>query len=209
MNSGLRQQAGLSLLEVLIAAAIMATIATLAFGSLQVADRAREVSEERLTDFQKLDRAWLMLEDDLRNALGYQSRSSFGDAIPALQISYTEDYWLNLLRGGKANPLGVFRTELLRVAYRTDEDDVLWRDSWYDPGNVDPEQARQQKVLEGVNEVEVRVLPDTANSVGEDAWSEEWPLAGKDATLPLAIRITLDIEGRGELERVFMMQLGK
>lgn len=204
-----QRQGGLSLLEVLIAASIMATIATLAFSALQVVDRSREVSEERLTEFQQLDRAWLMLEADISNSLAYASRSSFGDTLPALTISYTEDYWLNLLRGGKANPLGVFRTELLRVAYRLDDEGVLWRDTWYDPGNVDPDLARQQKVLEGVNEVEVRVLPNTANSIAEAAWSEEWPPQGNPAILPYAIRISLDVEGRGELERMFTLQVGK
>jgi len=205
---GLVRQSGLTLLEVLIAASIMATIAVLAFGALSVTERSREVSEDRLRSIQQLDRVWLMLESDLRNALGYKALTNRGDIIPAMKITYSEDYWLNLQRGGKANPLGFFRTELVRVAYRI-ENEVLWRDTWYDTGNIDPEQARKQKLLEGIERVEVKVLPDTAKSVDDGIWIEQWPPENKVETLPLALRITFEIEGRGELDRLFILQPGK
>lgn len=202
-------QKGISLLEVLVATMIMATIAALAFGALDVSERSKEVSEAKMLEIQQFDRSWLMLENDIRNAMAYAHGSEFGEIIPCMQVSYGDEYALIFMRGGRANPLAFPRSELARVGYRLVEN-VLWRDTWYDPYNPDIDYARQQKIMENVEDIKVRVLPPNAKGVKEGPWLEDWPSGvGSPETLPLALEITIEVEGRGELTRLFSLAPGK
>lgn len=211
----IRSEQGLTLLEVLIATFVMAMIATMAFGALNVSDRSREVSEDRMKDIQRIDRAWLMLENDLNNALAYARGSEnafstvggtdYNGILPAMQVSYGDEFALVLIRGGWANPLHFPRTELARVAYKLDEDNVLWRYSWMDPGNVDQDFARKQKVVEHVEDLKIRVLPKMqARGYKEGPWVEAWP-NGPPEQLPLAIEIVIELQNRGEIKRLFSL----
>lgn len=202
------RQAGISLLEVLVASTIMATIATLSFGALDVSDRSKTISEEKMLDLQQFDRSWVLLENDLRNALSYPGPDLNGDIVYAMQISYGEEYSLIFLRGGRANPLGLPRTELARVGYRVKEG-VLWRDLWVDPFNADIDYARQQKVIEGVEDIKIRALASDAKGYKEGPWLEEWPSrSGAPDKLPLAIEVTIETESRGQISRLFMLTPG-
>jgi len=202
-------QRGISLLEVLVASVIMATIAMLAFGALDASERSKEVSEEKMQSIQQFDRSWVMLENDLRNALAYAGGDANGDLVHAMTVSYGDEYSIVFLRAGRANPLGFPRTELARVGYRL-EDGVLWRDTWVDPYNPDIDYARQQKIMENVEDVKVSVLPPGAKGYKEGPWIEEWPgREGSPDVLPLALEITIEIEGRGEITRLFSLTPGK
>ncbi|WP_236074779.1 type II secretion system minor pseudopilin GspJ [Teredinibacter purpureus] len=204
----MKRQCGISLLEVLVSVAIMATIALLAFGALDVSERSKVVSEEKMHDLLQFDRGWVMLENDLRNALSYANGNAYGDLINAMDVRYGEEYSLVFLRSGRANPLGFPRTELARVGYRLEES-VLWRDTWYDPQNPDIDFARQQKIMEGVEDIKISVLPTSGQGYKEGPWVEEWPGLGPPNVLPLALEITIETKSRGEITRLFALSPGK
>ncbi|WP_188152334.1 type II secretion system minor pseudopilin GspJ [Teredinibacter waterburyi] len=208
----IRGQRGISLLEVLIAAVIMATIAVLAFGALDVSQRSAEVSTDKIREIQLLDRSWVLVENDLRNALRYAGINQFGDLMPSMLIDERGEFPFMFIRGGMANPLGNPRTEVMRVAYRV-EDEILMRYSWIDPFNVDEDIARVQKILAGVSEFSVTALPDQgATGVKEGPWLDEWPGNGTSSAtpdkLPIAVKISFELEGRGELTRLFALLPG-
>jgi general secretion pathway protein J len=146
------------------------------------------------------------MENDLRNALAYDKKPAFGDNIPAMQVG-GQEYWLIFLRGGHANPLNLVRSELMRVAYRID-DEVLWRYSWTDPHSIDEDSAQKQKLMEGVEEVAVRVLSPDATSFSGGPWTDTWPAEGVTNQLPKAIEITLTFTKAGELMRLMALAPG-
>ena len=206
-NKTLRAQHGLTLVEVMVAVAILAVIAVAAFESFDAASRGGEVSEAKLDEIERLDRAWLLIERDLRHALSAVKQQAYDQPIPALQIGLSEDYPLMLLRGGLSNPLAFPRTELARIAYRV-EDATLWRSSWWDLAEVEEDSARRQKLLENIDEISFRALPREAKSL-DVGWVEDWPESRAPNILPLAIEVTLKHQLRGELTRLFPLLEGR
>ncbi|WP_158224617.1 type II secretion system minor pseudopilin GspJ [Agaribacterium haliotis] len=205
------KQRGITLLELLIAAAILASILVVAEQAISTSNKSAEVAAKRVQDLRDLDRVWLLLEADLRNAIAHaQAGGSFQESLPAMKIEQGGEWTLMLLRGGQANPLLLPRSELLRVAYRLEEE-VLWRDSWIDPYQIEEEFVRPQQLLEGVEEFEVLALPKAprGRSVKEGPWLDAWPEGQIPANeLPQAVEIILRLKGERELKRLIALAPG-
>lgn len=204
---------GITLIELLIAMAMLAWITVVAQVVIQTAGRSGEVSERTSQQLKDIDRTWILLETDLRNAVGVNLQIPFSEPLPAMRVSETEEYILSFVRAGQSNPLLLPRSEVLRVGYRLEEN-VLWRDSWIDPYNPIEELARPQQLLDTVESIEVRVLPPapTGRSVDSGPWLDEWPSVGQgSAILPLAVEVTLTLVNRREdakLRRVITLVPG-
>lgn len=209
--SGRQSQSGFTLLEVLIAGAILAIIGVLSYQSLDTAIRSSEVSTEQLESIRELDRVWVLLENDVRNALALKRMDSSLQPLSSMILDVNDLRWLTFYRGGQANPMGLPRTEVLRVAYRLEEG-VLWRDSWVDPyAEIDDEEyTRSQRLLDGVTEITARALSRESSNRSFDSgnWSEEWPTSQQPQSLPLALEITLTVERLGDITRLFALVPG-
>ena len=208
--AGLRKrQSGLTLLEVLVAVGILAVISTVSFQVISVVTLSSEASQESLKRLKRLDRTWIVIENDVRNILPVLRTPQFGETIPSFTAGDGNDeYWMTLLRGGVANPLGLPRSEIQRVAYKL-EDNVLSRYTWVDSYNLEEEEAFPQKLLDGLESIEVRVLLNNARSISAGPWDDSWPSSntGSQASaatasqLPLAIEITMTLDNEEELRR--------
>ncbi len=193
---------GFTLLEVMVAIGVMALVAAGAYLSINAAATSSEVTRETLRRFERIDRTWVLMEGDLRNAVARITKLYYGRPIPAMRVDFNSEYRLELLRGGWANPLLLPRSELARIGYRL-EDGLLWRDTWYDPSQVEPEQATQQKLIDGVEEMTVRLLPQQAQSVDSGPWLDEWPGNQPPMALPVAVEVTLTFDDLGDVTRLF------
>lgn len=211
MNKSMCKQQGMTLLELMVASALLAVILIMTQQSISTAQRSGEIVEARSQALRDLDRVWILLENDLRNVVAYEKKVQYSDPLPSMQIDGTEDYRLTFLRAGMANPLMLPRTEVMRVGYRLD-DETLWRDSWIDPFNPDEEAARQQQLLEGIESLLIEAIPTAkqgGRSVTQGPWLETWPKdKNSGAVLPLAIRVTMELKNRGELVRFFTLAPG-
>lgn len=199
---------GFTLVEVMIAISITAIIATLAYQSLSSASISSERTEQAMARIEQIDRAWILLENDLRNAVLRTVKQPFGETLPSMQGSFGGEYSLLVLRAGLENPLALPRSEVVRVGYRLQEN-ILWRDSWINLMSSDPLAARKQKLLGDVEEVQVQFLSPEASSVKTGPWLEEWPGTGAAESLPLAVSITLNLKDMGEVQRLFALLPGK
>ncbi len=203
MNSQKRQK-GLTLVEVAVAVAIMAVIYVLSNQAISVATGAFEVSERAGKRIEKIDRAWFFIKQDLRNFLAHSVRQPFGGDVPPLVIEFGQPVWLALLRSGNPNPLSLPRTEMQRVAYKF-EDEIITRYTWQDPSQVDFELAREQRILDGVENIEIKVLPPTAKSI-DGPWVDKWTDL---VSVPLAVEVVMTLQDRGEMRRVFTLTNAK
>lgn len=213
VNGGRHKAQGLTLIEVMVAVSILAVIATISYQTLSVTIASKEVVEAKLKELARIDRAWLLLETDLKNALSYGRRQMLGpgsgELIPPLLIERNGDYAMVVLRGGHPNPMNFPRSELIRVGYRV-EDETLWRDVWYNLGSVDQEEAKQQKIVDGVESIEISILSDRANSFSSGPWLDNWTMEQQASSpMPLALKVTIKLEGYEEVSRLYALLRGE
>ena len=195
---------GFTLIEVMLAMVITTFIATLAYSGLSTAITAAERHELQAQQIAAIQLPLTIIERDIRHIVNRGIVDEYGDEIAALAGGSFDDYPLLLTRMGWSNPRQLARGELQRVRYRL-EDNQLWRESWPVLDRLNLEAGQQDsKLLAGVLRFELAFLDPTASGAGQSLlggqWSEQWQ--AKDR-LPLALELLLEIEGFGEVRRVF------
>jgi len=201
------RQSGFTLMEVLIAVTITAVIGLGVWqvinGVVNSRDRVNELAEE----FDRIQRAMLLLERDVTQVVNRPARDIYGDFQPAL-TSREEGYALLLTRQGWRNPLGLRRSGLQRVGWEYTGTE-LFRRYWPTVDQGQEDNSENVLLLENITAFEVRFMND------ERAWQEDWPsdddLASltpgqrPDFPLPLGIEITIEHERFGEMVRTFAL----
>lgn len=218
------RSAGFTLIEILVVLAISAAIAAMAYQGLVSASNGAERGREVMKQVNELDRVWQIIDSDMRHLLppeqGPDPRIVFG--AQSLQGDSQGRQRLMLFsRHNWFNPMDLPRSDLQQVSYRLEEG-VLWRD--YRPLRNFPfdeyefeDQALQQELLAGVEDVQLRFLSEAmiqrsgrSALEGDDYvrdWAPVWPdpnlQAGAAPGLPVAVQIRITVEGMGVSERLF------
>lgn len=195
------RERGFTLLEMLVAIAVFAVLAAVAYGSLDALVsqyRLGEVQVARMTD---LRRAMSLLDNDMTQAQPRGVREEFhGDAMHALSAGEDKAYPLELTRAGWSNPGGATRSDLQRVAW-TLNGEVLTRMHWVMLDRAPESPPVVTRLLDGVERASWRLL----DRDGE--WHETWPpldhAEGVHDDLPRAVELTLELRDWGEITRVF------
>lgn len=195
---------GFTLIELLVSMAIFAVISALTLGGLNAVIRQQELAREDMEELARLQRAMRLLQTDFGQLYPRAVRDALGQGTEApLVTDGRGEFEVRLTRAGWRNPALLPRGTLQRVQYRIDEDEQLLRESWVvldHPLGMEP---RSEVLLAGVEAFRVEYLD------GEDSWSEDWPplrRAGEQLSgSPRAARITLELEGWGEIRRLVEM----
>lgn len=200
--------AGFTLLEVLLAMAITAMVAMMAYAGLNAAMNAAERHGEQVARLGEVQTALGWLVRDLRHSVDRPVLDADGEALPALRGDAVEEDWLELTRTGWANQRGQRHGSLQRVRYRLDAEGQLWREHWLVLDRIDDdEQGLQQvRLMSGVTRVALRFLDGKAGNAASQElggeWVERWPATRGDRLLPLAAEVELEIDGFGVVKRV-------
>lgn len=196
---------GFTLLELLVALAVFAIMATAAYSGLSNVLFTRAAVEQQNRRLAAVQLAIFRLEQDIQQAVPRGVRDEYGDPQPALHGGDLLDDILILTRAGWDNPLGQPRATLQRVAYRLREG-RLWRLHWDvldRGGRIVP---RETLLIDQVREFRARFLDQ------HEAWRADWPPPADPAAddrppnpnrLPLAVEITLTLEDWGAITRLF------
>ncbi|MGI1679596.1 MAG: type II secretion system minor pseudopilin GspJ [Cellvibrionaceae bacterium] len=222
----LKKKAGFTLLEVLIAIAVTVTVAGMAYTFFDSAIEASESSEAVLKNVNELETVWQLLATDVHHIIDRKlpsssvSVGSSGGNAPAFMggdpaLSGTNflqgEYILRFVRDGWTNPLQQIRSDLQRVGYRW-QDEQLWREYWAERNQAyDTEPTGRRLIAEDIIAIKIRFLPSTSKSVASGPWVDEWPPApsssnlGKVGTMPIAFEITLTLEDMGDVQRTFAL----
>ncbi len=201
------RQKGFTLIEVLLAMAITAFVALIAYNGLTVAANGAERHQQQAEQMAALQLALSILERDIRDSVMRGITDEYGDPQAAMLGGNQQSYPLQLTRSGWHNPLEQRRAALQRVRYVL-ENEALWRESWLVLDRVNEEEGQQKTLLlSGVESLELRFL-DSNSAAAEQSdiggeWIEDWPPQGGVLdSLPLAIELQLELETAGQIRRV-------
>ena len=210
------RSAGFTLIEVLIALAITAFVATIAYNSLSTVLTGVESARQTAQRSYEINRAWMIISRDLRQFVPRPVRDEFGETEPAMLGGRAARYALAFTRAGWFNPNEVARSELQRVDYRV-EDNALWRDSYAVLDRAPDTQAQSVKLLDNVESLDTAFLGALSEvRPGDDGvaletrnWSENWvaDTSTPDASLPppVAVELRLYLEDWGEMRRLYAL----
>lgn len=195
---------GFTLLELLIAISIFAMIGLASYQVLTTviqAESATANSSDRLVRLQKI---YLAISRDLVQVADRPIRDGNGEAMSPL-LTDRRGYPLEFSRTGWRNPLNQPRSNLQRIAYELNGDELL-RHSWSVLDRSQDSEPRTQVLISGVQEFGLRMLDH------DGRWRTEWPDERRAPTqegeepppaLPAAIELTLNLPEQGELRWLF------
>jgi general secretion pathway protein J len=216
----MRSHRGFTLVELLVALFIAAVMFAMGYGAIKQALTTHASLKDQQAHLLELQNAVRIMEQDFVQVAPRPVRQAIGDepAQPALaggalgtQAALSSSTTgappiVAFTRAGWANPKGLQRTGLQRVAYFL-ENGTLRREHW---SVLDPTLASsttRRELLTHVKAVTIRYM-DVNHQ-----WQEQWPPATNttlvnqalEATLrerPLAVEITLDTEDWGKVVRI-------
>ena len=200
----MRRARGFTLLELLVAITIFALIGVASYRVLSSVMLTNERLTLRVEQLRSVNRAFWLLQQDIEQLIQRNVRNADG-GVPSggnyLLIKNETELPLQFTRAGRANPLGLARSNMLRVAYRVDhhpdydktdsphyreERHYLLRYSWpMLDGAGAKEKAQIQVLLPDIEKINVGVL--TAHGV-----EPQWPAQNiKDPALAVQFEFTL------------------
>lgn len=187
------RRTGFTLIEVLIALAILALVATLGYRAVAALTESEARLAAEAARWRGLDGLFARLESDLREALPREARRG-GETEPA---------WLGTvdaagnaeLRVSRAGPEFVIETGSggQRIGYRLRDGavQVLYWPRLDQPATVSPE---AYALADRIAQWRVAYLDATGG------WRDRWPALG-EAALPRAVRVTVTLDGGEAIER--------
>ena len=192
---------GFTLIEILVAVAIVAVIGVIALGGLSQVIQQQTLAQERADRWREIQFAIRMVMQDLAQIHPRPARDELGEGWqPSVLASANAQFALELSRGGWANPTGFPRGSVLRVAYDW-EDGMLVRYHWPVVDRAPGTLPIRTELLDGVAIVELNFMDQGRN------WHQgEWPpieMAGPERLVarPRLIEFVLELEDFGRVSR--------
>lgn len=194
---------GFTLLELLISMAIFSLLAAMAYSGLNNVLQVKQRTEISVDQFKRLQVAFNMMQRDIEQAVNRSIRDEYGSLQPAMVGGQFNEYLIELTRTGWQNPLQRARSNMQRVAYVVEENQLI-RVSWkmLDRASADPPHKRI--LLDDVEQLDIKYLDATNKPV--DAWPPASnSVAGTPATVPMpaAVIVELDSKKYGKIQRIF------
>ena len=201
MRSPIASSRGFTLIELLVVVAILAIISVMALVGLNRIIDNQAAAREQAERWQEIQLAMRLITQDLAQLQPRATREELGETyMPSILADPSAQFALEFSRGGWANPAGLPRGTVLRVAYNW-EDDKLIRWHWAVMDRTLSTPPVRAEILDGVEKVEVRFL-DTS---GE--WHLEWPPLDRRGpqgliSRPRAVEFAVELKDLGRVYRL-------
>lgn len=190
---------GFTLIEILLATVIFALVSLASFAILDGVITGNEMSVQATEELHGMERTFFWMEKDFLQASTRQVRVDGeaptdkifigGELINESQggaVSFTHDGW--------RNPAMILpRAEIQWVAYRMFEDNLERLYHNY-PDPVTGEEPKKQILLEGIIALEFEYYSSSG-------WGNVWEQSG----LPRAVKVAIETESMGKVERIFLL----
>ena len=188
--------AGFTLVEVLVAAALVAVLSTLSFMAISSAARTQEVLRAHSERGSKVEIMVARMRQDLFSMSTRAVRDDSGDFLGAFAFGRgRSDYDLEFTRNSRA-PLLVTDTGFERVAYEV-ENENLYRYSWAVLDRPTGARPTRTLLMTEVDSLDVRAF----DSGGD--WRDTWPQGTGDdinyQLLPELVELTIEFRELGDI----------
>lgn len=190
---------GFTLLEVLVAVAVFSVLSVMAYSGLNTVMRSQEGMERHSERMVSLQKAFTIIGRDIEQTVAREIRDEYGDSKDMLRSQDYEDIKLELTHTGWRNPFPSekrVRSVLQRAAYRY-KDERLERLYWFDLDRGYESKPFESTLLENVKSFELRFVDE------KKQWQTSWPKLNTEEPMPLAIEVTIGVEGMGKVVRLF------
>ncbi|CAI1926422.1 PilD-dependent protein pddD [Serratia quinivorans] len=188
------QQSGFTLLEMMLAIALLAVISTLGYQQLQSLLRNAELTQQHITQLAEIQSAFQFLEHDLTQSIILMPPTDTPPQHPAFSAQQTEDnhFRLTLTHRNWLNP-GAYlnRSTLERVDWFIDPSGLV-RHSQSRFSGEHYQQTRRNLSFPHIRTFNLRFL-------SKGRWFDQW---NAGFTLPQAIEITVQTQSYGTLQRI-------
>lgn len=201
-------QRGFTLLELMVAIGIFAVFSAIAYGGLSQVLRIQQRLIPEHTLQRQIMMAFMRLQEDLSQVRGRQIRSIDGTRSGGFIGRPSDARALGLANmeftrgGGPIVPLAR-RSDLLRVAYRINEQGELLRITWPVLDRAPTTEATEHVILSQVEDFQARF------TTGKNNWTTNWPPIGvsnTNSSAPRGVEIKITITGLGEITRLYYIR---
>lgn len=196
-----RRSAAFTLIELMVAMAIFAVLAALAYGVLNQTLLNAEILSDRMDRLRAIQKTVRVISDDFMQLAPRPVRQEFGEGFSAaLTTDLQSVYAIELTRGGWNNLIVLPRGTLQRAAYRLEENELI-RYHWNVLDRTLSNEPAAVSLLDEVDSIVFRFL----QSNGE--WTDVWPPASSPGPTglklrPRAVEMVLTLQSEGELRRL-------
>ena len=146
---------GFTLLELVVVLAIFGIVAVMAYGGLNNVLKARVAIEDNLQRVSELQRAYLRMREDFQQLQPRAVRDEFGE--PQSAVLGRREEGVEIIHGGWRNPAGHPRSQLQRVRWFV-EDDQLIRGHFRYLDRAPRAEPQRLQVLDDVERMTLRYL---------------------------------------------------
>ncbi len=204
LRNNARRQTGFTLLELLVAITVFATMSVMAYGGLRNVIDNSGASEQALNRLKDVQTSISAISRDLTQIVRRDIRDNYGNVQAYLLTPQNPDLIIEFSRSGHRNPAGLLRSNLQRVAYQL-QDNKLYRLHWPQMDRAPGVEPYKSEILDKVDAIDFRFLDDKQN------WHNQWPPlnAGAEQTAPVlsAIEISIKLADWGEIKRLYEVSL--
>lgn len=196
------QPRGFTLIELVVAVAVFAVLATLAYGGLRNTLDARVQITRANDELARLETAFLLFETDIANVVPRPTRDELGGTMPAL-MAPPDRPELEFTRYVDDSHSDAPVVRLKRITY-TLGDGNLERAIWPILDRVPGTEPRRTIVLEGVRELSYRFH--------DRQWFDYWPQAStavSDTRLPSAVEVNVTFDNGDSVRRIVLLRRGR
>jgi general secretion pathway protein J len=189
---------GFTLVEMLLALAILAALSVAAIGVLQNVIRADTLTKEKAQQIQALQQTFSQMAADFNQIVPRRGRNDDALFSAGRFLLGSDDWAIAFSRSGWPNPMGILpRSEIQSVSYRLRQQQ-LERLS-YD--QQDPLTGSRPTTWVLQRDVQAFRLRFYASG----RWQDRWESA---QNLPQALEVTLTLKGYGDITRLFLLAPG-
>jgi general secretion pathway protein J len=182
-----KANAGFTLLEILIAIAVFAIMAVMAYSGLKAVLDARTRTTARSERLAEVQKTLYVLGEDLNQAVARPVRDEYGMSEASIHSSKDGDL-LALTRIVPDWTDGNAGQRLQRVSYRY-EKDALYRISWAVLDRTQQSEYSRRKLM-------------TAKQVNLRFFDQDWVEFWSGEKLPKAVEISFKLDGLGDIKRL-------